>query len=155
MLSSRQFADQRIGLPQQRRWSSIRSASNVPTVPAKQVRERVAFRRRLGLALARSRVKLTDHTQATIAELLAVDTETVGRWERGEREPKVTQLAVMVEEYGAPGDWFLRPTDSITQLDARIARLQREIAEAARVKVEAEARRAAGASSVRRGKRPE
>lgn len=82
--------------------------------------ERRAFRRRLGFTLSRVRTKLTKYTQETIAQAIGVDVETVGRWERGDREPKTFELHRLAVLYDVPGDWFLFPTDSVTELDARI-----------------------------------
>ena len=82
--------------------------------------EREAFRVALGRTLGRVRKKLTEYSQVTIAEALDVDPDTVGRWERGERDIRVYDLARIWERYQVPADWFLDPTDSVKELDARI-----------------------------------
>lgn len=120
-----------------------------------------AFRRRLGVTIGRVRKRLTEYTQETIAEALGVDTETVGRWERGQREPTAYKLALMAEKYRLPDEvaaWFLYPTDSISEIDERIERIrqlqqQRAAEEAARAQVAAEARRADARGAARRGRR--
>lgn len=86
--------------------------------------ERRAFRRRLGITLSRVRTKLTGYaSQQAIADELGVDVETVGRWERGDREPKTFDLHRLAMKYDVPGDWLLFPTDSVTELDDRIRAL--------------------------------
>lgn len=97
------------------------------TVPDVEDDQRVAFRRALGTTLKAVRRKLTPYrSQASIAELLGVDSDTVGRWERGEREPKVSELVLLWERYDVPAEWLLRPTADVNELDGWIAGLQRE-----------------------------
>jgi len=120
---------------------------------ASKEEERAAFRRRLGVTLARVRTRLTSYSQESIAEVLGVDSETVGRWERGIREPKVYDLAQLSEKYNAPAEWLLFPTDSVTELDRRIVQLRLAAAEAARADAgEAPARPSSGGTGVRRGR---
>jgi transcriptional regulator with XRE-family HTH domain len=100
-------------------WSDRAPMPTVPVVAGEDA-ERRAFRRRLGVTLSRVRTRLTSYTQETIAQELGVDVETVGRWERGDREPKTFELHRLAVKYDAPGEWFLFPTDSMTELDLRI-----------------------------------
>jgi len=83
---------------------------------------RAAFRRALGVTLSRVRRELTGYSQERIATALGVNVETVGRWERGDREPKTFELHRLAVKYDAPGDWFMFPTDSLSELDRRIGR---------------------------------
>jgi transcriptional regulator with XRE-family HTH domain len=125
-----------------------------------RARAQAAYRRRLGVTLRRIRERLTPYSQESIAEVLGVDKETVGRWERGEREPKAWQLGMLAERYALPDEaiaWLLYPTDSITELDDRIEglrteHLRRAAVEAAQADVAAErARRGGAGRSVRHG----
>lgn len=160
MLSTRPVYPQIAGVPVERSWSRANVAPTFLDVEAVAKAERVAFRRRLGVTLTRIRTELTEYTQATIAEELGVDTETVGRWERGEREPKTWQLSQLVEKYDLPPDvaaWVLFPTDSLTELDRRIAeirtaQLRRAAEEAARHEAAEDDRRGGGGASARRGR---
>lgn len=128
---------------------------------AERRRAQATYRRRLGVTLRRIRAELTTYSQATIAEELGVDVETVGRWERGAREPKAWELGLLAERYGIPADvvgWLLFPTDSLSELETRIeeiriAKLRRAAAEAAQADVAAErSLRAVGGRSAPRGR---
>lgn len=132
MISSGIFGPQAAGLPPSRLWSGNRVAATVRTVPATDD-DRAAFRRRLGSALGRARSRLTKYTQAQIAAELSVDRDTVGRWERGEREPKAFELHWLAQLYGVDAGLFLNPPDSITELELRVASLRRAAQEAAAV----------------------
>lgn len=128
--------------------------------PVEEDRERAEFRRRLGVTLARVRRKLTAYrTQQSIADALQVDRETIGRWERGEREPKVFDLSRLWARYGVPGDWFLDPTANVNELDRRIAglralRLREAASEAARDEAgEGPALTSGGGTAPRTGRR--
>jgi transcriptional regulator with XRE-family HTH domain len=92
---------------------------------------RRAYRRRLGVNLERIRTTLTRYTQETIADELGVDTETYARWERGSREPKAYDLHRIADVYGVPPEWLVEPTDSLTEIDRRLAALRQVAAEAA------------------------
>lgn len=101
--------------------------------------ERGDYKRRLGFTLSRLRTALDPAlTQERVAEALGVDAETVGRWERGDREPKAYDLHRLATLYQAPPEWLLAPSDSLSEVDARLAWLRREAAEAAQRAVEAE-----------------
>lgn len=119
MLSSRPYHRIRPGDRPNARWSRRLGLATVLPVAGEDA-ERRAFRRRLGVTLARVRSQLTKYTQESIAKELGVDVETVGRWERGDREPKSFELHRLAVAYDVPGDWFLFPTDSMTELDLRI-----------------------------------
>lgn len=120
MLSRVRDYDPAAGVLPNERWSGPSAVSTVGRVAGGEDAERRSFRRRLGVTLARVRQRLTTMKQSDVAELLGVDVETVGRWERGEREPKAFELHRLAEKYAVPGDWFLFPTDSVTELDLRI-----------------------------------
>jgi transcriptional regulator with XRE-family HTH domain len=88
--------------------------------------ERVTnYRAELGRALRRSRKKLSKHTQASIAKVLGVNMETVGRWERGLTDPTASQLHVMAAEYEVWNDagLFLFPPGTAAELNVRVDRL--------------------------------
>lgn len=129
MLSSQNFATGRRSMPPNALWQRGRRTSSVRAVPPTDD-QRVAFRQRLGLALGTTRAALTSYTQQAIADELSVDRDTVGRWERGEREPKSFDLHWMADLYGVDGDLFLNPPDSITELHVRLARIRRTVQEA-------------------------
>lgn len=112
------------GLLPERAWSPSNGRSTVPHVDDD---ERLAFRRALGTTLQRVRRKLTSYkSQASIASALGVNDDTVGRWERGEREPKVSELVQLWGLYDVPAEWLLRPTADVNELDRRIAGLRHE-----------------------------
>lgn len=101
--------------------------SGLSTVPDVEDEQRAAFRRALGTTLQGVRRRLTSYrSQASIAEVLGVDSDTVGRWERGEREPKLRQLTAMARLYGVPVSEFLDPAPTAEeQLEERLAHLAR------------------------------
>lgn len=141
MLSSTNFVHRMAAMPPNATWRHYRTASSLRDVPATDA-DREAFRRRLGLALAAGR-SLTKWTQEGIAKELTVDRDTIGRWERGEREPTAFNLHWMATLYGVDADLFLNPPDSITELETRIGRLRRVAVEAARAVAEEEQRQRA------------
>lgn len=117
-----------------------------------------AFKRRLGTVLSRSRRQLSRYTQQGIADELGIDKETIGRWERGEREPKTYQLHRMATLYCAPSeppwDLFLNPPDSLTEVDLRVAQLRAAAAAAAQAEAEGDDDRpSAGGKGPRPGRR--
>lgn len=149
------------GLPPIEGWSRRAALPTVLPVPGGEDGDRRAFRRRLGVTLGRVRRRLTNLTQQDVADHLGVDVETVGRYERGEREPKAFELHRLAIKYDVPGEWFMFPTDSVTELDARIAARRDELAvEAAalareRLAEEVEASQdAASRRASRRSRRP-
>lgn len=129
MLSSAAFARTTRAMPRSAIWRQARSASSVRAVPPTDI-QRFAFRQRLGLALSTTRQALTSYTQQAVADELDVDRDTIGRWERGDGEPKSFDLHWMAALYGVDGELFLNPPDSITELHARLARI-RQAAQAA------------------------
>lgn len=134
-------------------WYGRSTVDTFEDVPSEE-EDRRAYRRRLGVNLARIRTQLTAYTQETIADALGIDAETYARWERGSREPKAYDLHRIADRYGVPPEWLVSPTDSLTEIDRRLAQLRRAAEEAARADVEAEqAQRAADAAAARRGKR--
>ena len=130
MLSSRPFSYLAIGPRPNVAWSCRGRLSRLRTVDGRwdsdSDADRAAFRRALGVTLSRVRRELTTYSQDRIAQELGVNVETVGRWERGEREPKTFELHRLAVKYDAPGEWFMFPTDSLSELDRRIERLRIE-----------------------------
>lgn len=129
MLSSANFAAAPPATRPNAVWRRHARVSTVRRVPPTDD-QRAAFRQRLGFVLAESRQALTKYTQQEVAAELSVDRDTVGRWERGEREPKSFDLHWLADLYGVDGDLFLNPPDSITELHVRIARIRRVALEA-------------------------
>lgn len=114
--------------------------------------ERTVYRRRLGQNIAAFRTAFGEKQQE-LADYLGLEVETVGRWERGSREPKAYELHRIAERYGLDADWLLNPTDSLSERDARAASLRRVAAEAAQAFVAGEQDPPNGAGrSPRRGK---
>lgn len=139
------------GLPPNGGWSD---RTRLPTVllMAGTDGARTAFRRRLGQSIAAFRAAHGD-TQQALADYLEVDLETVGRWERGSREPKAYELNRIAARYLAPPDWLLNPTDLLSERDARAELLRQVASEAARADVaDALRRRGGGGTSPQRGR---
>lgn len=89
--------------------------------------ERREFRRALGTTMQRVRRKLTAYSsQASIAAVLGVSGDTIGRWERGEGEPQASELVEMWRRYDVPAEWLLRPTADVNELDGWIAELRHD-----------------------------
>lgn len=82
--------------------------------------DRSAFKRRLGYTLQRCR-EIAGLTQEDAAPRLGVNVQTLSRWETGLHECKPYELSLMWKMYGAPAEWLLNPSDSITEWDVRIA----------------------------------
>lgn len=138
-------------------WSRPRAVPTVYLVTGSDA-DYAAFKRRLGVVLSLSRRRLSSYTQQTIADELGIDKETIGRWERGEREPKSYQLHRMATLYCAPSeppwDLFLSPPDSLTEVDLRVAQLRAAAAAAAQAAAEADdGPPSSGGRAARRGKR--
>lgn len=114
---------------------------------------RVAFRRRFGHNLARIRRDLTKFSQGDVAERLGIDAESYGRVERGTREAKAYEMVIIADMLGVPADWLLDPTDSLAELDRRLALLRRAAAEAARGEGEGPAPASGDGKDAPRGKR--
>lgn len=114
--------------------------------------ERATFRRLLGETLQAFR-KAHGLSQQEVADYLGVEVETVGRWERGTREPKAYELRRLMDRFGADPDWLLSPTDSTIERDRRTAMLREVASAAARADVADELRRrGANGTSARRGR---
>ncbi|HIB68317.1 MAG TPA: XRE family transcriptional regulator [Phycisphaerales bacterium] len=57
-------------------------------------------------------------TQAKMAEAIGFDTETISRWERGEREPKISDLSLIAEKLDQTvAYFFLKPGQSVVEDD--------------------------------------
>lgn len=152
MLSTRTFTDRTIEMPPTEGWSLLHYLSNVQPMAGTDG-ERTVFRRRLGRNLAAFRRAAGYAKQEDVGALLGVVGETVGRWERGLKEPKAYELHRLAELYRARPDWLLSPTDSTTEMDVRAAILRQAASEAAQAAVADEiARRAAADKSPRRGR---
>jgi transcriptional regulator with XRE-family HTH domain len=121
----------RVGVLQAAQWSLPIAGFTVEYVPSEE-EERLAFRSRLGTSLARMRRQLTNYSQQEVADAVGIDIETYARIERGTREPRAYELRQITEFLGIPAEFLLDPTDSISEIDRRIAALRRVAAEAAR-----------------------
>jgi len=64
-------------------------------------------------------------SQEDLADAMKVDKNTISRWENARTEPKAYDLSRLADVLNVPGDWLLRPTDSINEMDLRLDQLQR------------------------------
>lgn len=108
-------------MPDTRAWSSPHAVFTV--VPMALDPEQRHYRTHLGAALKRTRKRLSKYTQESIGQILDVAGDTVGRWEQGKGEPPAYALHVMASRYGADGDLFIFPRDSMRELDEEIDRI--------------------------------
>ena len=137
-------------------WSGTGAAITVLFVPGSDA-DRLAYRRRLGHAIAQIRDRARSMSQEDLADAMKVDKNTISRWENARTEPKAYDLSRLAEVLEVPGDWLLRPTDSINEMDLRLDQLQRAagLAETAQADaaVAVRARGAAAGRASARGKR--
>src|SRR5690349_25029567 len=91
MLSTRQDTDILPGLRPKSGFSRVSYLTTVPPVAGTDG-DRSTFRRRLGLSLAAFRRAAGYGQQQQGADELGVNVETLGRWERGTKEPKAYEL---------------------------------------------------------------
>ena len=110
------------------------------------------YRARIGVLLRELRRDTVNpttgrrYTQAEAAEAVGIDSETLGRWERGYYPPKAWDLAPLAKLYGLAREswhWLLEPPE----LPARSVRRHLEI-EALRLVTEAEQGQLARADDV-------
>lgn len=110
------------------------------------------YLRRLG-AVIRAARKVRRINQETLGERVGRDVNTISRWERGATSLSAYDLARLWEALDVPAEWFLSPTDSISELEQRAALLRRAAVEAARdAEGEEPALPSASATVARRGK---
>lgn len=132
-----------------------RGAQSTPLTPVSTV-HRVTedeYLRRLGVAIQRCR-KFRKLSQEELGKLVGVPPNTISRWENGVSSLSAFNLATIREKLEVPAEWLLVPTDSISEIERRLADLRRDAVEAARLDVADEQARPAGAGrGVRRGKR--
>lgn len=64
------------------------------------------------ISLAAARVN-AGMTQAEVAKALNVGKNTIVSWEKGNSEPKITQMDKLVELYKIPRDYIFLPIKSI------------------------------------------
>jgi len=105
-------------------WSGTGAAITVLFVPGSDA-DRLAYRRRLGHAIAQIRDRARSLSQEDLADAMKVDKNTISRWENARTEPKAYDLSRLADVLNVPGDWLLRPTDSINEMDLRLDQLQR------------------------------
>lgn len=100
------------------RWSGGYARPTVMPVAGSDA-DRAAYRKRLGYTLAKCR-EVAGLTQEAAAPRLGVNVQTLSRWETGAHECKAYDLAQMWRLYGAPSEWLLDPSDSITEWEVRL-----------------------------------
>jgi transcriptional regulator with XRE-family HTH domain len=128
-------------------WTDSDGASSVPFVPEDD------YLRRLG-AVIRAARKARGWGQEELADRVGRDKNSISRWERGATSLSAYNLVQLWEALEIPADWLIEPTDSLSELDRRVAQLRRAAEEAARADVEAEQARASAAGrGTRSGKR--
>lgn len=128
-------------------WTGIPDAFSVPAVAEDD------YLRRLGAVIQASR-KALGWSQAELGDKVGRDANSISRWERGATSLSAYDLVRLWEVLGVDAEWLLSPTDSITELDRRVAHLRRLAVAAAKRDVEVEqARRAEGDKAPQRGKR--
>ena len=106
------------------RWSE--AVPRFTVIDMEEDQARVEFRIKLGITLKRVRQKLTPYTQQTMADAIGMNRDTYGSYERGKTEPKAYDLARVWSLLGAPGDWLLRPTSDVNEVDRWIEAWERE-----------------------------
>jgi len=106
-------------------WTDSDGASSVLRVPEDD------YLRRLG-AVVREARKLRGWSQEDLGERVNRDKNSISRWERGATSLSAYDLVQLWQALEVPADWLLDPTDSISEIDRRIAHLRRAAAEAAR-----------------------
>ncbi len=110
-----------------RPWSGREWAATVFFMPGTDG-HRLAYKRRLGFTLAKLRIA-RGLTQEGFADTMGTNKDTISRWENGKTEPRAYDLMQLRDKLQVPGDWLLNPTDSITEMEARLAELRRRAGE--------------------------
>lgn len=98
---------------------------------------------KLGATLKHVRRKLLKVNQPEVARRVGREKNTISRWENGRTSLSAFNLAQLWTALEIPAEWLLDPTDSVTELDRRIALLRRVASEAA-ASAAAEPRRRSG-----------
>jgi transcriptional regulator with XRE-family HTH domain len=106
-------------------WTDSDAASSVAFVPEDD------YLRRLG-AVIKSVRKMRDWSQEELGEKVGRDKNSISRWERGATSLAAYDLVQLWAALEIPAEWLLEPTDSISELDRRVAQLRRAAEEAAR-----------------------
>ena len=77
-----------------------------------------------------------ERTQLVVAKELRINQQTYARWELGDRQPKLQDLAGIALHYGVTTDWLLglvtddgKPAKSNTTLSEKIGRLKKDATE--------------------------
>lgn len=113
-----------------------------------------AYLNKLGRTVQRIRKRLLEINQAELGERVGVDLNTISRWENGKTSLSAYDLTRLWKGLKVPAEWLMDPTDSMTELDRRIAALRAIAAAAAQAETEADdGPPAAGGKGPRRGKR--
>lgn len=134
-------------------WSRSAVVPTVPDVPDTSSEED-AYLVRLGATIRRVRKQLLHLNQDQLGERIGRDKNTVSRWENGKTSLSAYNLIQLWQALEVPAEWLLDPTDSVTELDRRIAQLRRAAAEAARDdEADGPDQPSAGGAGVPRGRR--
>lgn len=125
-------------------WSPSVAVSTVLRMvdsPADELSDEDAWLLKLGKTLSYIRRKVRHLTQEELAERMSIgDANTISRWENGKTSLSAHNLSRLWLALDCPPDWLLDPTDSVTELDRRAAKLRRLASEAARQQAQVEAR---------------
>lgn len=94
--------------------------------------EEDAYLLRLGATVRLIRKRLLGLNQEGLGARVGRDKNTISRWENGKTSLSAHDLVQLWTALGVPADWLLDPTDSLSELEMRVASLQRAASEAAR-----------------------
>lgn len=114
--------------------------------------EEDAFLTRLGASVRLIRKRYLHLSQDGLGQRVGRDKNTISRWENGRTALSAFDLVQLWRALDVPCDWVLDPTDSISDLEARVLLLQRAATEAARAEVEGPPRASDDAAAPPRGR---
>jgi len=119
-------------------WSASAAALTLLPVPGTESDEDV-YLNKLGRTIQRIRKRLLGINQSALGERVGVDLNTISRWENGRTSLSAYDLTRLWHGLGKPpAEWLTDPTDSMTELDRRIALLRAKAAAAAQAASEAD-----------------
>lgn len=115
--------------------------------------EEDAYLARLGASVRLIRKRFLRLSQDGLGQRVGRDKNTISRWENGKTALSAYDLVQLWRALDVPCDWVLEPIDSISDLEARVSRLQRAASEAARAETgEGPDRPSAAGTAPRRGR---
>lgn len=114
-----------------------------------------AYLMRLGASIRLIRKRFLRLSQDGLGQRVGRDKNTISRWENGRTALSAFDLVQLWRALDVPCDWVLDPTDSISDLEARVSQLLRVASEAARAEMAgAPDQPSGGAAAPRRGRPP-